>query len=304
MKIAIQLFGHLRTYDKCYQYLKNHLLNKYDCDVFMHTWSSMDHNTKTHHDNRMVSSTSVYPLKESLVRRITRDKENIIIEDQHNKDMGEIITIHNMRISIFGIKSMFYSMGKVNELREKYQRKHNINYDIVLFIRPDILLKKDFDINFFLCGLSCDEIENGFFTTGYPFFGIQNDLKNIGLSDVLFFGKPSVMSDIFSNPSDITKDIKDEFKINGPETLLLNFVDSKNYKIYLINYKKYYDFEICRPINFKNIRKKLIRLRIKNKCLSLYFMQMWVTQVFRIKIKILGNWTIDLCVGSLNDKLK
>lgn len=33
-KVAVQLFGHLRTYKECYQSLKEHLLDKYDCDVF------------------------------------------------------------------------------------------------------------------------------------------------------------------------------------------------------------------------------------------------------------------------------
>jgi hypothetical protein len=39
MKIAVQLFGHLRTYKKCFPALKKHLLSKYDCDIFIHSFS-------------------------------------------------------------------------------------------------------------------------------------------------------------------------------------------------------------------------------------------------------------------------
>jgi len=304
MKVAVQLFGHLRTYNKCYKYLKRFLLDKYDCDVFMHTWSTIEHSTKTHHDNKMLINSSAYKEEDFLIKNITRFSENLLIEEQYPQDLGDIITLHNMHISIFGIKSMFYSMGKANKLREDYERKHNITYDYIIFIRPDILLKKFFDINHFLCGLSSEEIKKGFFTTSCPFFGIHNNIKNVGLTDVLFWGKPSVMSDIFSNQSEITKDISNGIKINGPETFLMNFVEKKGYKIYLINYYKYCDFEILRSVNFKNIRKKLIRLRVRNRTVSLYFMQIWITQILRIKFTVLGKWTIDICIGSLNDKLK
>ena len=40
LKIAVQLFGHFRTFEKCAQALKENLLDRYDCDVFIHTWGS------------------------------------------------------------------------------------------------------------------------------------------------------------------------------------------------------------------------------------------------------------------------
>lgn len=304
MRIAVQMFGHLRTYKKCYKYLRRNLLDKYDCDIFMHTWSSLDHNTLTHHNNRMIDNTSVYTLKSDLIKKITKISENLLIEDQIIKDIGNIRTIHNLEVSIFGIKSMFYSMGKANELREKYAKKNDIVYDFVLFIRPDILLKKEFNIDFFIQSLSSKEINNGFFTTGYPFLGILNQINYIGLTDVLFFAKPSIMSDIFYNQHEITKGIFDGMKINGPETFLMNLVETKKYQIYLVDYRKYYDFEICRPTNRRSIRKKLFRLRVKNGTFSIYILQILLNQIFRIKFDILGKWTVDICVGALNDKLK
>ena len=52
MKIAVCFFGHLRTFKECAKHIKHNLLDKYDCDLFMHTWSTYNHHTKTHHENR------------------------------------------------------------------------------------------------------------------------------------------------------------------------------------------------------------------------------------------------------------
>ena len=37
MKIAVQVFGHMRTFQKCAPILNNKFLDKYNFDVFIHT---------------------------------------------------------------------------------------------------------------------------------------------------------------------------------------------------------------------------------------------------------------------------
>ena len=69
MKIAIQLFGHLRTYKKCLPALKKHLLNKYDCDIFMHTWDTYNHNTKTWHKNK----------SKNLQNKVNQDEMELVL---------------------------------------------------------------------------------------------------------------------------------------------------------------------------------------------------------------------------------
>lgn len=54
MKIAICFFGHLRTFKRCAPHLKRNLLDQYDCDLFMHTWSTLNHQTITHHENKNI----------------------------------------------------------------------------------------------------------------------------------------------------------------------------------------------------------------------------------------------------------
>ena len=52
LKIAIQVFGHMRTFEKCAPSLKKYFLRYYDCDIFIHTWSTLDHDTQTWHKHR------------------------------------------------------------------------------------------------------------------------------------------------------------------------------------------------------------------------------------------------------------
>ena len=47
LKIAICFFGHLRSFKRCAPALKRCFLDKYDCDLFIHTWDMLNHNTKT-----------------------------------------------------------------------------------------------------------------------------------------------------------------------------------------------------------------------------------------------------------------
>ena len=66
LKIAIQFFGHLRTFEKCAPSVKKHLLTKFDCDVFMHTWSETEHSTQTWHN----SKSKVNNVNEAILNKI------------------------------------------------------------------------------------------------------------------------------------------------------------------------------------------------------------------------------------------
>ena len=67
MKIAVQFFGHLRTFMDCYNSINENLLNRYDADVFFYTWDRLDHNTKTWHQFHLANNN---PLDPSLTLEI------------------------------------------------------------------------------------------------------------------------------------------------------------------------------------------------------------------------------------------
>lgn len=46
MRIAVCISGQPRAYAQGYEYLKRNLLDKYDCDIFIHTWKNKVYDTK------------------------------------------------------------------------------------------------------------------------------------------------------------------------------------------------------------------------------------------------------------------
>lgn len=50
MKLAILLFGHMRTFEYSGQFFMKNVAEYYDCDIFIHTWDTIDSQTKSWHD--------------------------------------------------------------------------------------------------------------------------------------------------------------------------------------------------------------------------------------------------------------
>lgn len=153
MKIAIQLFGHLRTFEQCAPVLQQKLLSHYDCDIFIHTWSETEHCAK-HQLNQLtgdIQSKQTNIIYDKIIQYYHPKK--ILIEEQEDFD---IYNIYNPsasekdifkdfhKVSLNGQIYMLQSMCKSNNLRFIYQQESNINYDYVIFMRPDILLDEDF----------------------------------------------------------------------------------------------------------------------------------------------------------------
>ncbi len=301
LKIAIQLFGHLRTYKECYKSLKKFILNKYDCDVFMHTWDTIDHCTQTWHNNTMQNpNMSILKIVDEL--KNIYNLKDIQIEKQIVKDMGNICAI-NKNISIFGIHSMFHSMISVNNLREKYEKNNNINYDFVITLRPDLLLNEDFNIDYYIERLSQDEINKCFFTYCFPMVGVWNDYKRIGATDIFFFGKPTIISNIFANINKIYDKFQPDLNINfGPEYYFLNLIEELNYKI---NFIKYSDnnVSIIKRQNLSERKKtKLIKLKISLKNTYFYIFPNSKYNYLNLKINFFNFFKFHLCIGSTHDK--
>ena len=195
MKVAIQIFGHLRSYKKCYKALHKHLISKYDCDVFMHTWSLTNHSTKTWHKN-ICKAKPVYG-KEDYLKKIYNLK-SLKIEEQKQEDLGKFISFKK-EISILGIKALFHTMKSVNDLRLNYEKQNKVKYDFVIMVRPDILLKTDFQIDDFIKEVDKELINKSVFTIGFPIFNTLNYFQTIGATDVLFFTKPEILNNIYKN---------------------------------------------------------------------------------------------------------
>lgn len=252
MRVAIQFFGHLRTFYRCWPVLRRNLLSQCDCDIFMHTWDVMNHCDSTWHNHHSGCRHKVNV--EKLCRRLGIPKDQLIVESQHVPDMGGVFSSGRC-ISIGGLNAMWHSMRAVNKLRVDFARRNNVDYDYVVFIRPDIFLSRRLNISEIVqsAGGSAGRI----FSLGAAPLLIDC-LEQVRATDVLFFARPDEMNRLMNA---LPPDLNDgqQFGDNGPEILFnRKIAQLKMSQVWVSGFVYNRDFWILRPIKWNF--KRLIRL--------------------------------------------
>ncbi len=214
-RLAIQLFGHLRTYRETYQnFLKNVVeVNQddgWDIDIFLHTWDKLSFSNGSWHKNLNLNC------KLNDIPISNEDIQNIKLFYKPKKFLIEKLTIE------YG----FFSVKKVFELRKKYQKINNIKYDYNLFTRSDIMFMKPFKINSFILYYKKYYQD----TLGIPdniTFCVQNSYRAIPFADPRFI-----------NEGDL-------YWINNFDSWDITRVSDK-YFVVPVDYRLYRDFFIWR----------------------------------------------------------
>lgn len=268
MKVAIEFYGHLRTFRNAYPTIISHLINQFDNpDIFIHTWSKTDHSNITWHNldglNRGNSTSNedivflneIYKPKEILV------EDQIVLDEERYFEM--IMTENKTPLSM--IKNVFYTKWRVNELRKEYQRKNNIEYDFVIQSRLDLYFKKEFKIKDYISYKTVIkknpiniDISKKFFYASDNWIENHgsNDLIYAGGSDVLYFAKPNAMDKVLSIYKNI--DSFDLKKLYYSNEYLVFYSASKNQiETVQINFKKDIDFGILRTEECLNYLRNL-----------------------------------------------
>lgn len=204
-RIAVQMFGHLRSFKKTYQsFLENviaeNLKDGYETDVFIHTWDEKDHSTATWHNqegkdpiNKVLTEKDI-----ELVKQIYNPKK-LLIEPQLEYEEKIIIeVIDSIRRSIRGCLNASYTIYKTNELRKEYEKENNIKYDWVIHTRPDVAFNSSFRLDDFLSvyekyGINIPD--NALFHACNPFQrGKIQDPRLIVGTDIIYFAAPENMN--------------------------------------------------------------------------------------------------------------
>ena len=119
MKIAVCISGQPRAYAQGYEYMKHNLLDKYDCDIFIHTWH-----------NKVYRSGDVIELYKPV---------DFLVENTLSKsfyDSKFTNTPNAAGWSPHATVSMFYSMFQSLFLKTKHE---------LLFSKYDWIVKTRFD---------------------------------------------------------------------------------------------------------------------------------------------------------------
>lgn len=290
MKIAICFFGHLRTFKRCAPHLKRNLLDQYDCDLFMHTWSTLNHQTITHHENKNIDGIVT---EQSIIDTYGTFK-SILIEKQNVEDMGNVrITSTQRETSLFGIYSLYHSMKSSYSLCHEYSLKNNVCYDFIIMVRPDIALLEKLDINKYISYLTEDELERAYFTIVGNLATINNGFKYLGGNDLVYWGRPAVISSIMAGTDSILESLKTIREIYYPEHVLLNIVNQQGLTPYAIEYD---NWEIVRYLSLKSKLNRIIRFKANKNYIKIQLFMYLLYKLFSIRFSI-GNFEINICAG-------
>ncbi|WP_236846211.1 hypothetical protein [Campylobacter devanensis] len=140
-RIAIYLYGHMRTYKQTYKsFLENivypNVKDGYIVDVFIHTWS-------------------IFNITDPNLRHKQHFFPTLSHKELTQEDMEDIINVYNPKKIVFEKDNgkpaqRYYKIKAVNQLRLDYEKEHNIKYDFFITTRPDIYFLKPFRLNEYL----------------------------------------------------------------------------------------------------------------------------------------------------------
>ena len=293
-RLAIQICGHLRTFDKTYQSFYEHIIlpnekEGYKIDVFMHIWDEIEYQSLQWHNEQFpelrgkkITNTEINFIKENYKPVKLEYSEQLKIDDDTLFD-----EFTGGKTAFKTMNNVWYTKYRVNELRKEYEKEQNIQYDYVINTRPDILYISDFNIDKILDVYNnllkpFDNPENKLFYSGcHRDMPIKDDLL-LAASDILYFGKPNVMDKVSSIYLNLNKDeLKSNFK--SWESYLIYTANKNNIKPIQLGYGLQKDWKILRfeksnPEKKRKRKFKLFSIRIRKTYIQII--------LFNISIKI------------------
>ena len=132
MRLALCLSGQPRSYFEAHKYIRKNLLDKYNVDVFTHSW-------------RIPGALEQIRLAEQI---------NFIYEPLYNisdfnlpESINSDMVVQNSSHPANFCTSMFYSIYRANEFRIRHEMQNNMKYDFVIRSRFDFALNKVIDFS-------------------------------------------------------------------------------------------------------------------------------------------------------------
>jgi hypothetical protein len=139
MRIGLVLFGHLRSYRQTHSSFKTFvktLQQAGDVDVFCHTWDIEESVTASWWKEHRPGDIPPATVNESEIKEKYQPARYIIEPSRQFDDSGYTI---RSTIPVAGILSMLHSQQQAFHLLEKYSTENNIEFDVVIKSRYDLL---------------------------------------------------------------------------------------------------------------------------------------------------------------------
>ena len=221
MKIAICLSGFLRTFDQYFIHNINNL-NITDYDLFISTYdiigTSKNWNSPINTDVKTdLSIFNKYNTKKLLISKYDSTFNSI------SENIVNINRENNITHSPSRTLSMFNNIFLANELKKQSELEENFKYDIVIRMRPDILINNNVNIN--NLDLNKIYIESIAYKGCSNSNNMTNDLFAISNSDTMDY-----YSSLIKHVDTYTKTIP-----LHPETILHHHLKQMNVELYNFN---------------------------------------------------------------------
>lgn len=198
MKVALCLSGQIRSIDLIKEKLLENIVFPNNCDIFCHTWHEYNNSKYTNYYN---------PL----------DSDFVNFGSYSFKNIEKVITYLNPTSFEFeypyfseNTKSMFYSLMRSNDLKNKHEKNINQKYDVVIRSRYDILFETKLNIN---------EMEENKIYLSFRPGGCG------GVNDCFAYGSSHVMN-IYCNLYNEYKDTE-RILLPCPEGILSEYLNNK-----------------------------------------------------------------------------
>ena len=234
LKIAVEISGHLRTFDYCAPLLKKHLLDKYDCDVFIHTWNRLDHQQLSWHGKAgSLGGHKPHALTPAIKQKVDdlyRPKVVIYDNEEKIKKVDGWLAEPNKKkkfggFSLQAVWNTLYTEVEAHKLMKKYAKKNNIKYDFVVRTRPDIAPLEPFAIEPYLPFFSINP-ETAIFFPSAVYITDPRHLysKNFYINfapsvDVFYLASPSAMDKMMNILNDFDFLFKELPRTLSPDNL-------------------------------------------------------------------------------------
>lgn len=243
MKVALLLFGQPRHIEnlKVFDSHLKHIINKYDTDVFCHTYFDPDHefiaSTWSNLKPIKCNSNSINMINDNYKpKKIKVDSPktfNISKEMSNSPRFKRFDYINDLNTS--NIISQLYSINSVSELFETYCNDTKTEYDFVIVARYDIIILEfpslfDLDSKFFYSMNHHPRFPDIFFIFHPKFIKSQYTFKNLA----------SILDNMVAN-----KTPDHYFWDFSPECMKFN------------NFMLYYSPELIKGVYIKELRNNI-----------------------------------------------
>jgi hypothetical protein len=258
MNIAIQFFGHLRTFERTStSFLKNVVeVNKaegHNVDIFIHTWDELDHSTVNYRnpDGECLADHKMLPEDIELAREIYKPKA---FEIEAQLVCEEVIIREKIGLrferSIKGCLNMAYSLYRSSQLRNKYEKLEGKKYDWVIVTRPDILFHNKLSIDRIFDAHRQSELETPkkCIFHGFNPFGRGNMIEEpqfITGSDLVFFARPEDI-DLANSLYEVFDANIDVHDFHCMEAWFAYFWRKQGLDVYPMNFRHGPDFDVIK----------------------------------------------------------